>query len=75
MYHDLQKNHTADILDDMDSQESRLGNDTNITELHRKVFEKVWTEVNKIVVELRGVLLKMLADPWRSMEEQEKTIK
>ncbi|KAL0086050.1 exocyst complex component Sec5-domain-containing protein [Phycomyces blakesleeanus] len=45
-----------------------------MTDLHRKVFEKVWAEVNKIVVELQSVLLKMLADPWRSMDEQEKTI-
>ncbi|KAI9033578.1 exocyst complex component Sec5-domain-containing protein [Phycomyces nitens] len=45
-----------------------------MTDMHRKVFEKVWAEVNKIVVELQSVLLKMLADPWRSMDEQEKTI-
>ncbi|RUP45221.1 exocyst complex component Sec5-domain-containing protein [Jimgerdemannia flammicorona] len=48
--------------------------DTDITDLHRKVFDKVWTEVEKIVVELRDVLFKQLAEPWRSMEEQEKTI-
>lgn len=47
----------------------------NITDLHRKVFDKVWAEVTKIVEELRSVLSKMLSDPWRSMEEQEKTIK
>ncbi|KAJ2955817.1 hypothetical protein NQZ79_g8250 [Umbelopsis isabellina] len=48
--------------------------DTGITELHRKVFEKVWAEVDKIVVELRGVLFKMLEDPWCPIEDQEKTI-
>ncbi|KAI9257261.1 exocyst complex component Sec5-domain-containing protein [Phascolomyces articulosus] len=75
LYHDLQRSSSIDIdSDDMDGQMSSMENHANITELHRKVFEKVWTEVNKIVVELRGVLLKMLADPWRSMEEQEKTI-
>ena len=66
LYHDLQKED-----DKVDGSEE----ESNISELHRKVFEKVWTEVNKIVVELRSVLLKMLEDPWRSMEEQEKTIK
>ncbi|KAI7903981.1 exocyst complex component Sec5-domain-containing protein [Cokeromyces recurvatus] len=45
-----------------------------LTELHHKVFDKVWEEVNKIVAELQTILLKMLADPWRSMEDQEKTI-
>lgn len=66
LYHDLQKED-----DKVDGSEE----ESNISELHRKVFDKVWTEVNKIVVELRSVLLKMLEDPWRSMEEQEKTIK
>ncbi|CDH55023.1 exocyst complex component sec5 [Lichtheimia corymbifera JMRC:FSU:9682] len=65
LYHDLQKED-----DKVDGSEE----ESNISELHRKVFDKVWTEVNKIVVELRSVLLKMLEDPWRSMEEQEKTI-
>jgi hypothetical protein len=32
-------------------------------------------EVDKIVIELRGVLFKMLEDPWLPIEEQEKTIK
>lgn len=49
--------------------------ETGITDLHRKVFDKVWIEVNKIVIELQNVLLRMLADPWRSMDDQEKTIK
>ncbi|GAA5808629.1 hypothetical protein MFLAVUS_002021 [Mucor flavus] len=48
--------------------------ETGITDLHRKVFDKVWIEVNKIVIELQNVLLRMLADPWRSMDDQEKTI-
>ncbi|KAI9492453.1 exocyst complex component Sec5-domain-containing protein [Zychaea mexicana] len=73
LYNDLQKSNNIQDDDDLDGQELKLDG-ANISELHRKVFEKVWTEVNKIVVELRGVLLKMLADPWRSMEEQEKTI-
>lgn len=49
--------------------------DSGLTELHRKVFDKVWVEVDKIVVELRGILFKMLEDPWQPIEEQEKTIK
>ncbi|KAG1452616.1 hypothetical protein G6F56_007769 [Rhizopus delemar] len=55
-------------MSDTDQKENR------ITDLHLKVFDKVWAEVGKIVSELQNVLLRMLADPWRSMEEQEKTI-
>lgn len=65
---------------DLDSTDRSTGlsdmeKDTGITDLHRKVFDKVWTEVSKIVIELQNVLLRMLADPWRSMDDQEKTIK
>ncbi|KAF7732380.1 hypothetical protein EC973_005276 [Apophysomyces ossiformis] len=60
----------------IDESDDAFTNDTEarITDLHRKVFDRVWTEVTKIVTELQNVLLKMLADPWRSMDEQEKTI-
>lgn len=54
---------------------SEMEKETGITDLHRKVFDKVWIEVSKIVIELQNVLLRMLADPWRSMDDQEKTIK
>ncbi|KAI8080296.1 exocyst complex component Sec5-domain-containing protein [Gilbertella persicaria] len=49
-------------------------NETGITDLHHKVFDKVWAEVSKIVIELQNVLRRMLTDPWRSMDDQEKTI-
>ncbi|CAO3610183.1 unnamed protein product [Cunninghamella echinulata] len=49
-------------------------NHSYIASTHQKVFDKVWDEVTKIIEELQNVLLKMLADPWRSMSEQEKTI-
>lgn len=54
---------------------SEMEKETGITDMHRKVFDRVWTEVSKIVIELQNVLLRMLADPWRSMDDQEKTIK
>lgn len=65
---------------DIDSTDRSIGltdmeQETGITDLHRKVFDKVWMEVSKIVIELQNVLLRMLADPWRSMDDQEKTIK
>jgi exocyst complex component 2 len=60
----------GDVTDNDD-----LDHDSGITDLHRKVFDKVWAEVTKIVTELQNILLRMLADPWRSMDDQEKTIK
>ncbi len=42
---------------------------------YRKVFDKVWLEVDKIMEEMKDQLFKQLTEPWRSMEEQEKTIK
>ena len=41
----------------------------------RNVFDKVWLEVDKIMEEMKDQLFKQLTEPWRSMEEQEKTIK
>ena len=60
---------------DIDISITDVEKDSGLTELHRKVFDKVWVEVDKIVVELRGILFKMLEDPWQPIEEQEKTIK
>ncbi|KAI8331626.1 exocyst complex component Sec5-domain-containing protein [Choanephora cucurbitarum] len=57
----------TDAMPDMDHE-------TGMTDLHHKVFDKVWAEVSKIVIELQNVLLRMLTDPWRSMDDQEKTI-
>ncbi|KAG9296285.1 hypothetical protein G9A89_014877 [Geosiphon pyriformis] len=52
----------------------REGDDSALAAQYRKVFDKVWAEVEKIMVEMREQLFKQLTEPWRSMEEQEKTI-
>ncbi|GAB5588983.1 Exocyst complex component S5 [Umbelopsis nana] len=65
---------TGEPADAIDITVTDIDKDSGITELHRKVFDKVWMEVDKIVIELRGVLFKMLEDPWLPIEEQEKTI-
>ncbi|CAG8529532.1 34941_t:CDS:10 [Gigaspora margarita] len=48
--------------------------DTALSAQYRKVFDKVWAEVEKIMEEMREQLFKQLTEPWRSMEEQERTI-
>jgi exocyst complex component 2 len=49
--------------------------ETALSVQYRKVFDKVWLEVDKIMEEMKDQLFKQLTEPWRSMEEQEKTIK
>ncbi|CAG8479390.1 21874_t:CDS:10 [Gigaspora rosea] len=48
--------------------------DNALSAQYRKVFDKVWAEVEKIMEEMREQLFKQLTEPWRSMEEQERTI-
>ncbi|CAG8725556.1 12868_t:CDS:2, partial [Racocetra fulgida] len=48
--------------------------DTALSAQYRKVFDKVWAEIEKIMEEMREQLFKQLTEPWRSMEEQERTI-
>jgi exocyst complex component 2 len=40
----------------------------------KRVFDKVWTSVEKIMGEMRTKLDEGLKDPTRSVEDQEKTI-
>jgi exocyst complex component 2 len=40
----------------------------------KRVFDKVWTSVGKIMGEMRTKLDEGLKDPTRTVEEQEKTI-
>jgi exocyst complex component 2 len=49
--------------------------ETALSVQYRKVFDKVWLEVDKIMEEMKDQLFNQLTEPWRSMEEQEKTIK
>ncbi|CAH1765291.1 8210_t:CDS:10, partial [Entrophospora sp. SA101] len=55
--------------------EKESNDDAALSNQYRKVFDKVWTEVEKIMEEMKVQLFKQLTEPWRSMEDQEKTIK
>ncbi|PKK78359.1 hypothetical protein RhiirC2_730073 [Rhizophagus irregularis] len=48
--------------------------ETALSVQYRRVFDKVWLEVDKIMEEMKDQLFEQLTEPWRSMEEQEKTI-
>ncbi|CAO3587569.1 unnamed protein product [Absidia cylindrospora] len=74
LYQTLKRNSSTDLLQNDGSEFGKEDGASELTSMHRKVFDKVWSEVTKIIGELQNVLLKMLTDPWRSMDEQEKTI-
>lgn len=40
----------------------------------KRILEKVWSNVEKVVAEMKSLLLSKLQEPSRSVEEQEKTI-
>lgn len=48
---------------------------SNLIETKRKVFDRVWSEVERIVAKLRADLESQLEEPWRGMEEHERNIR
>jgi len=40
----------------------------------KRILEKVWATVDKVMGEMKNILLAQLHDPSRSVEEHEKTI-
>ncbi|KAJ3300604.1 hypothetical protein HK104_009261 [Borealophlyctis nickersoniae] len=48
--------------------------DSLLPQHHRKVFEKVWIEVENIVERLRQDLFRLLGDPWTPLDVQERNI-
>lgn len=40
----------------------------------KRILDKVWSNVEKVMAEMKSLLLSKLQDPSRSVEEQEKTI-
>lgn len=40
----------------------------------KRIFDKVWDTVEKVIGEMRKMLLNQLKDPSRTVEEHEKTI-
>ncbi|GBE87410.1 exocyst complex component Sec5-domain-containing protein [Sparassis latifolia] len=47
---------------------------TNAEERQRRILDKVWSTVEKVMGEMKNQLVAKLEDPSRSVEEQEKTI-
>ena len=48
---------------------------STLLETKRKVFDRVWSEVERIAAKLRADLELQLEEPWRGMEEHERNIK
>ena len=49
-------------------------NNAQQREQQKRIFDKVWSSVERIMEDLRGRLDVYLKDPHRPVEEQEKTI-
>jgi exocyst complex component 2 len=50
------------------------GKDSVIPEQQKRILDKVWSTVEKVMGEMRNLLLVQLQDPSRTVEEHEKTI-
>ena len=47
---------------------------SNVVAQQKRILNKVWSAVEKVMGEMKNVLFAQLRDPKRSVEEQEKTI-
>ena len=50
------------------------GKESVIPEQQKRILDKVWSTVEKVMGEMRNLLLVQLQDPSRSVDEHEKTI-
>jgi exocyst complex component 2 len=50
------------------------GKDSVIPEQQKRILDKVWSTVEKVMGEMRNLLLLQLQDPSRTADEHEKTI-
>jgi exocyst complex component 2 len=50
------------------------GKDSVIPEQQKRILDKVWLTVEKVMAEMRNLLLVQLQDPSRTGDEHEKTI-
>lgn len=53
---------------------STSGKDSVIPEQQKRILDKVWSTVEKVMGEMRNLLLVQLQDPSRTVDEHEKTI-
>ncbi|KAI7822728.1 exocyst complex component Sec5-domain-containing protein [Gamsiella multidivaricata] len=58
-----------------DNASTHSHSSSNLIETKRKVFDRVWSEVERIVARLRADLESQLEEPWRGMEEHERNIR
>ncbi|KAG8937046.1 hypothetical protein FRC03_004111 [Tulasnella sp. 419] len=56
------------------NQVSSQSSSSAMGEHQKRIFDKVWVEVEKVMDEMRSVLTKQLKEPSRAVDEQEKTI-
>ncbi|KAG0256701.1 hypothetical protein DFQ27_005532 [Actinomortierella ambigua] len=57
------------------SDSASVNSQNTILETKKKVFMRIWSEVERIVAGLRAILEAELEEPWRGMEEHERNIR
>ncbi|KAF9976489.1 hypothetical protein BGZ73_008493 [Actinomortierella ambigua] len=57
------------------SDSASVHSQNTILETKKKVFMRIWSEVERIVAGLRAILEAELEEPWRGMEEHERNIR
>ncbi|KAJ1968796.1 Exocyst complex component S5 [Dimargaris xerosporica] len=57
-----------------ESNETAASDQNSVSPALRRIFEKVWMEVEETMTVLRSALFKHLNQPWQSVESQEKVI-
>ena len=55
-------------------RDSPAASASNIEAQQKRILDKVWNAVERVMGEMKNVLLAQLKDPTRSVEEQEKTL-
>ena len=56
------------------SESSANGKPNGPASEQKRILDKVWSNVEKVMAEMKSLLLSKLQEPSRSVEEQEKTI-
>ena len=56
------------------AQASSVSGSTFAEIQQKRILEKVWSTVEKVMTEMKNVLLEQIKDPNKSVEEHEKTI-
>lgn len=53
---------------------SPASSSSNLESQQKRILDKVWSAVERVIGEMKNILISQLRDPSRTVEEQEKTL-